>query len=90
VARVKPGHGQPPQISPFERQITVYDAMMAMAVVAIEKGDVTPEERRTCGIATKGPEFLFNKEIDTYCLLLLQEAVALGSEKYLTGIFRLD
>jgi hypothetical protein len=48
----------------FERRIAVFDALMTMAAIAVAKGDVTPEQRRTCGIATKGAEFLFNKEID--------------------------
>lgn len=67
----------------FERRITVYDALMTMAAIAIKKGDVTPEQRGVCAIATKGAEFLFNKEIDHYCVRLLQEAIPLHLEKVL-------
>ena len=47
---------------------------MAMAAIAALKGEATSEERRTCAIATRGAEFLFNKEIDDYCLKLGKEA----------------
>ena len=55
---------------------------MAMAAIAAQKGEVTSEERRTCAIATKGAEFLFNKEIDDYCLKLGKEATLLGLDNH--------
>jgi hypothetical protein len=66
----------------FERRFTVYEALMTMAAIAAQKGDVTLEERRTCAIATKGAEFLFNKEIDDYCLKLGKEATLLGLDNH--------
>jgi hypothetical protein len=70
------------RIDLFERRITVCDALMTLAAIAVAEGDVNPEQRRTCAIATKGAEFLFNEEIDNYCLQLVREAVTLGLEKY--------
>jgi hypothetical protein len=72
----------------FDRRIVVYDALMDLAAIAIIKGDVTPEQRRKCAIATKGAEFLFNKEIDNYCLQFLKEAGALNLEKVLLDQFK--
>jgi hypothetical protein len=66
----------------FERRYAVYDALMTMAVIVVGKGDVTFEQRRTCAIATKGAEFLFNKEIDDYCLELVRKAETLNLKKY--------
>jgi hypothetical protein len=66
----------------FERRFTVYEALMVMAAIAAQKGEVTSEERRTCAIATKGAEFLFNKEIDDYCLKLGREATLLGLDNH--------
>jgi hypothetical protein len=70
----------------FERRIAVYDALMTMAAIAGGNGDVTLEQRRTCGIATKGAVFLFNKEIDNYCVRLLAEATTLNLEKHLIDV----
>jgi cell division septum initiation protein DivIVA len=66
----------------FERRIKVYDAWMTMAAIAAQKGDITREEQQICSVATKGAEFLFNKEIDNYCQQLLGEAVTIGVQKY--------
>jgi hypothetical protein len=66
----------------FERRIAVYDALMEMAAIAAVKGEVTPEQQRKWAIATKGAEFLFNKEIDDYCLKLGKEAVLLGLDNH--------
>jgi hypothetical protein len=69
----------------FERRITVYDALMTIAAIAVAKGDVTLEQRQTCATATKGAEFLFNKEIDDYCLQFLQEAAVFSLDKNWIG-----
>jgi hypothetical protein len=72
----------------FERRIAVYDALMKMAAIAVADGDITHEQRRTCAIATKGAEFLFNKEILDYCDQLIREAVNLGLEKHRIDQFK--
>ena len=59
----------------FERQFVVYEGLMRKIGIATRTDDVTHEQRQECAIATKRAEFLFNKEIDDYCLLLLREAV---------------
>jgi hypothetical protein len=58
----------------FERRIVVYDALMRMTWIAVETGDVSDEERLKCAIATKGAEFLFDKNIDNYSELQLNQA----------------
>lgn len=47
----------------------------------ISKADVTHEQRSECARATKGAEFLFNQEIDDYCLLLLKQALEFHIQK---------
>jgi hypothetical protein len=65
----------------FKRRIKVYDALIAIAAAAYINGHITPEEQNTCGNAIQGAEFLFNKEIDDYCSLLLQKASVLARKR---------
>jgi hypothetical protein len=65
----------------FDRRMVVYDSSIELVRSARRDGYVTPEESKQYAIATKGAEFLFNKEIDDYCMQLQTKASMLTSEK---------
>jgi hypothetical protein len=51
----------------FDRRWSVFEATMRLAEIVITKGDISLEEVHRFAFATKGVEFLFNRELQDYC-----------------------
>lgn len=65
----------------FDRRIEVRDTLLRMVLIATSTEDVTDEQRQACARGTKDAEFLLNKDIEDYCLLLLKKAVEFHRQK---------
>jgi hypothetical protein len=65
----------------FDRRWAVFEAAMQLAGMAVQSADITEQERRKFAVASRGAEFLFNKELQSYCDELVREAIKLRVTK---------
>jgi hypothetical protein len=60
----------------FDRRWVVFEAVMKLASIVLEKADIRYEQIRDFSIATKGVQFLFDQKLYDYCSELRKEALA--------------
>jgi hypothetical protein len=60
----------------FDRRFAAFEAAMKLVSIAVRKGDVPDEARHEFLVATKGVEFLFDRELQDYCDTLAKEALS--------------
>jgi hypothetical protein len=68
----------------FDRRFPVFEATMRLAEIVMTKGDISLEQVHRFAFATKGVEFLFNRELRDYCDEQLHKealAVHMGKQK---------
>ncbi len=59
----------------FEHRYAAFEAALKLVSIIVQKGDVPDEARREFVIATRGVEFLFDRELQAYCDTLAKEAL---------------
>jgi hypothetical protein len=67
--------------SQYNRRVAIYDALMKLISIAIQKGDTSDAERRECEVAMKDVAFLFDEEVSKYSQNILKQAVTLHIKK---------
>jgi hypothetical protein len=66
----------------FDRRFPMFVATMRLVELAVTKGEIPFEEVQKFAFATKGMEFLFNRELQDYCdNQLRKEALAVFAGK---------
>jgi hypothetical protein len=58
---------------------------MKLVSIAVTKGDIPDEARREFVIATKGVEFLFDRDLQDYCDTLAKEALNVRVGEHILG-----
>jgi hypothetical protein len=59
----------------FEHRYAAFEAALKLVSITVQKGDIPDEARREFVIATRGVEFLFDRELQDYCDTLAKEAL---------------